>query len=111
MLYAAEALVKIVDQGFWFAPDTYMDSGWNQFDFLLVCGTLVSLFESRLGDAVPRAEGVQVLPAAPRDEELQGRSAVDAHHARGHSPASRCAHFPVLVHAGRVNHRDDAIRR
>jgi len=26
-----------------------MDSGWNQFDFLLVCGTLVSLFESRLG--------------------------------------------------------------
>ncbi|ACO64315.1 voltage-gated ion channel superfamily [Micromonas commoda] len=49
MLYAAEALVKIVDQGFWFAPDTYMDSGWNQFDFLLVCGTLVSLFESRLG--------------------------------------------------------------
>ena len=50
ILYAVEALVKIVDQGFWFAPDTYMDSGWNQFDFLLVCGTLVSLFESRLGN-------------------------------------------------------------
>ena len=50
ILYAVEALVKIVDQGVWFASDTYMDSGWNQFDFLLVCGTLVSLFESRLGN-------------------------------------------------------------
>ena len=33
MLYAAEALVKIVDQGFWFAPDTYGTAGGTSLTF------------------------------------------------------------------------------
>ena len=50
ILYTLEALIKIIDQGFAFAPGTYLDSGWNQFDFVLVLGTLVSLFESTMGN-------------------------------------------------------------
>ena len=49
ILYACEALVKIIDQGFAWDQGAYMHSGWNQFDFVLVLGTLVSLFESSLG--------------------------------------------------------------
>jgi hypothetical protein len=50
ILYTLEALIKIIDQGFAFAPGSYLDSGWNQFDFVLVLGTLVSLFESTMGN-------------------------------------------------------------
>ena len=43
-LFALEALLKIVDQGLGWASDSYFASGWNQFDFVLVCGTVSSLF-------------------------------------------------------------------
>ena len=50
MLFTMEAAIKIIDSGFWFAQDTYFRSGWNQFDFLLVVGNLVSYLEIPLGD-------------------------------------------------------------
>ena len=43
-LFALEAALKIVDQGLGWAADAYLASGWNQFDFALVCGTVSSLF-------------------------------------------------------------------
>ena len=43
-LFALEAALKIVDQGAGWAADSYFSSGWNQFDFALVCGTVSSLF-------------------------------------------------------------------
>ena len=43
-LFAAEAVLKILDQGLLWSPDAYLSSGWNQFDFLLVLGTISSLF-------------------------------------------------------------------
>jgi hypothetical protein len=43
-LFALEAALKIVDQGLGWAADAYFASGWNQFDFVLVCGTVSSLF-------------------------------------------------------------------
>ena len=43
-LFAVEAVLKILDQGLLFSSDSYLASGWNQFDFLLVIGTVSSLF-------------------------------------------------------------------
>ena len=43
-LFALEALLKIVDQGAGWASDSYFASGWNQFDFVLVCGTISTVF-------------------------------------------------------------------
>jgi hypothetical protein len=48
-LFAAEAAIKIIDQGFWFASRTYMRSGWNKFDLALVVGALAALVWESVG--------------------------------------------------------------
>jgi hypothetical protein len=49
VLFTVEAAIKVVDAGFWFEDNTYLASGWNQFDFLLLLGSLASLFLTDLG--------------------------------------------------------------
>ena len=108
-LFALEAALKIVDQGLGWAADAYLASGWNQFDFALVCGTVSSLF-TETGSQFMAMRAVRCFRPLRamknfRDGQLLMRTTLTA------IPLLRDAlRLPVLVHAGGVRVGHDGVR-
>jgi len=62
-VFAVEALLKIVEQGFWKHKNSYLRDGWNWIDFIVAVLGLVELFLSTLFASLPSLGPVRMLRA------------------------------------------------
>ena len=54
VIFTVEAALRIISAGFVVGEHTYLRSGWNQLDFLIVCGTWFSLAYGKTEHFLPQ---------------------------------------------------------
>lgn len=62
-VFAIEALLKIIEQGFWKHKNAYLRDGWNWIDFIVAVLGLVELFLATVFTNLPSLGPVRMLRA------------------------------------------------